>query len=152
MVHWFKLDPRRHSCSISQYFDKSPGLNLEDSFWWEGEEEWLMANKKICKHHFVELCFIRSIILLFPLCTVGSHWLNFDSLPTMEYVLFSWHVYPYKKNLKIFSASQEISVDFSKKKKNGFFNANYKALNNWIQPVLDLNGSFFSRFFNEIFS
>ena len=30
-------------------------------------------------------------------CTVRTHWFNFDSLPTIEYVLFSWHDFPYKK-------------------------------------------------------
>ena len=40
--------------------------------------------------------------------TVRAHWLNFDSPPTIEYVLFSWHVFPYKKLLKLFSAGHGI--------------------------------------------
>ena len=54
-----------------------------------------------------------------------THWLNFDSLLTIKYVLFIWHVFPYKKFLKFFSAGHEIFVatrfffsktDFSKQK------------------------------------
>ena len=69
--------------------------------------------------------------------TVWTHWLNFDSLPTIEYVLFRWYVFPYKKKMKFFSASHESFVKFSKpewgkphtNKQTPYMSDNYRAFN-----------------------
>ena len=59
----------------------------------------------------------------FFLITVWTYWLNFDSLPTIEYVLFSWQRFSIQKISEIFP---DRPWDFCKNFKNRFFS--YKRM------------------------